>query len=165
MGTSGSFPSAKRPWREVDNSPPTITVHEGVIPLHVWQGQLYFYASFIHVLLFIDSVVDTVSLKACEQKIPKAGSTVGACGLRATPVNQYQSPDWRRLCSSCSWLMLQTSRLEVYIIYGGVCLDRHFELSKCYCVYSLKKNYIIKYKNVMKINFCYYYCEVNFITF
>lgn len=46
--------------------------------------------------------------------------------------------------------MLQTSRLEVYVIYGSVCTDRHFELSKCYRVYCLKKNWIITHVYVVK---------------
>jgi hypothetical protein len=71
--------------------------------------------------------------------------------LRATPENQYQTPNWRRFYSPSSWLRLHASRLRGYVIYCGVCMDRHFAPSKWYRVQNVKTNLDCFYTNVTKL--------------
>lgn len=71
-------------------------------------------------------------------------------GLRATPDNQYETPNWRRFYSPFSWLRLHASHLRGYVIYCGVCMDRHFASSKWYRVQNFKTTFDFFYTNVTK---------------
>jgi hypothetical protein len=87
---------------------------------------------------------------------PAAGrvqsQTSSCCGweLRATPENQYETPNWRRFYSPSSWLRLHASHLRGYVIYCGVCMDRHFATSKWCRVQNFKTSLDFFYTSVTK---------------